>query len=192
MKKITSLLVTLLLFSNSLLAQDAFSSLSKQAQAAYEVKNYLSSGQLFEQAFQQYPARITRWDFYNAACSWALAGDNNKAFQNLDKAISAGWRNSEKLQYDKDLQTLRSDQRWPALVAAARQESAPAQAGLKNPMQQQLEEVFATHQRLRAQKDSIELSAGAKSPQFKKIIQQIEEANARHLQVVSGILDEQG
>lgn len=65
--------------------------------------------------------------------------------------------------------------------------SVQADASLKK----QLDEVFATHQRLRAQRDSVE-GAAPTSPQANKIRQQIKEADARHLTLVESVLAKQG
>jgi SagB-type dehydrogenase family enzyme len=58
-----------------------------------------------------------RLDFYNAACSWALAGDADAAFRNLVRAADADWIDTKTLDQDSDLKGLRSDKRWNALVA---------------------------------------------------------------------------
>lgn len=59
-------------------------------------------------------------------------------------------------------------------------------------LKKQLDEVFATHQRLRAQRDSIEAATAPDSPQLKKLNQRIKESNARHLALVESILAQQG
>ena len=56
--------------------------------------------------------------YYNTACALALAGDKEKAFQFLDSAIQAGFRNVTHLTYDVDLNSLHNDQRWDKAVAA--------------------------------------------------------------------------
>jgi SagB-type dehydrogenase family enzyme len=58
-----------------------------------------------------------RLDFYNAACSWALAGDADAAFRDLGRAADADWIDTKTLDQDSDLKGLRSDKRWNALVA---------------------------------------------------------------------------
>jgi carboxyl-terminal processing protease len=67
--------------------------------------------------------------FYNAACYFALAGKVDEAFRYLEQAISHGYANPEKYKTDPDLNSLRKDPRWPAILdkAAAKtkeQESA--------------------------------------------------------------------
>jgi len=59
-------------------------------------------------------------------------------------------------------------------------------------LKKQLDEVFSTHQRLRAQRDSIEAVASPDSPQIKEINQKIKEADARHLVLIESVLAKQG
>ena len=58
-----------------------------------------------------------RGDWYNAACAWALAGDGDAAFRDLDRAVDEGWRDRSHLESDTDLAGLHADPRWDRLVA---------------------------------------------------------------------------
>ena len=68
-----------------------------------------------ERAFRLGPAN--RIDYYQVACQWALAGEANAAFRNLDLAAGAGWTDSKNLNEDADLKSLHADKRWAALAA---------------------------------------------------------------------------
>jgi SagB-type dehydrogenase family enzyme len=68
-----------------------------------------------ERAFRLGPAN--RIDYYQVACQWALAGDANAAFRDLDLAAGAGWTDSKTLSEDADLKSLHADKRWAALTA---------------------------------------------------------------------------
>jgi hypothetical protein len=91
--------------------------LIKQGDAAYQRSEYARSAKLLQEAIAK-GARETGV-IYNAACSTALAGDKEVAFQLLDKVIAAGWRNTEHLKNDGDLKSLRDDPRWPKVIAAS-------------------------------------------------------------------------
>lgn len=84
-----------------------------QAWEKYEQKQYEESGKLYELAFVLDTSRKYNNDFYNAACSWALAGNDSLAFINLDKAIANGFSDIERLQKEADLRLLHTSSKWP-------------------------------------------------------------------------------
>ena len=55
--------------------------------------------------------------FYDIACAYSLQGDAKKGFENLEKAMAAGFRDLQHLRTDKDLENLHSDARWEKLAA---------------------------------------------------------------------------
>jgi adenylate cyclase len=54
---------------------------------------------------------------YNVACFYALQGDVDRAIELLTKAVTNGWGDREWLETDSDLDTLRKDNRFKALLA---------------------------------------------------------------------------
>jgi carboxyl-terminal processing protease len=111
---ICSLLLGSLALSTPVRAQNAEEAVQK-ATEAYNRKEYERSAQLFISAINQgmKDADI----FYNAACSLALAGKKEEAFNYLAQAVNHGFLDSEHLQKDTDLDSLHSDGRWKPLVA---------------------------------------------------------------------------
>lgn len=91
--------------------------LIKEGDAAYQRKDYGKSAKLLQEAVAK-GARETDV-IYNAACSTALSGDKDGAFQLLDKVIALGFRNTDHLKRDSDLESLRGDLRWPKVIAAS-------------------------------------------------------------------------
>lgn len=89
--------------------------LVREAMAAYEKKDYALSARLFAAAIDG--GADAPDDFYNAACSSALAGDKESAFRYLTRSIRAGFRNAEHLKRDSDLDSLHTDARWAGIVA---------------------------------------------------------------------------
>jgi hypothetical protein len=55
-------------------------------------------------------------DFYNGACSAALAGRADDAFGFLDRALAAGYAAYDQVMADSDLASLRADARWPSFA----------------------------------------------------------------------------
>ena len=53
---------------------------------------------------------------YNVACSYALLGETEEAMQCLERAILRGFGHKEWLEHDADLDVLRSDPRFQALL----------------------------------------------------------------------------
>jgi CubicO group peptidase (beta-lactamase class C family) len=59
---------------------------------------------------------------YNLACALARQGKRDEAFTSLEKAVELGWRHYEHLAHlDPDLETLRGDSRFAALVRSLEQ-----------------------------------------------------------------------
>jgi len=64
------------------------------------------------------------WAYYDLACLDALERKRNAAFQNLEKAIALGFEDIRHLRRDADLQSLRRDARWNAMLATIRRPAA--------------------------------------------------------------------
>jgi hypothetical protein len=115
MKTTLRVIAALLLCSGWAVYAQTAASLAAQAQEAYDQKRYADSARLFAAAVEKGATHPNV--FYNAACSYALAGDAGQAFGFLDRAIDAGYRDAKHLQADTDLTSLRGDPRWKAVVA---------------------------------------------------------------------------
>lgn len=84
-----------------------------QAWEKYTQKQYETSAKLYELAFVLDTSRKYTDDFYNATCSWALAGNDSLAFINLFKAIEIGFSDIERLQKETDINSLHTSSKWP-------------------------------------------------------------------------------
>jgi hypothetical protein len=96
---------------------DSIYSLEEQARKAYDSKDYAKSTQLFDAAFAAGLNRAE--DAYNAACSAALAGNPAKALRYLERAARLGFRDPAQMKADTDLESIRSDPRFQALIERA-------------------------------------------------------------------------
>lgn len=96
--------------------------LVKEGQAAYGNKEYALSAKLLQEAVAKGATDLDT--LYNTACSLALAGDGERAFQFLESVIQAGFRNTTHLKYDVDLNSLHNDPRWEKIVAACEAQRA--------------------------------------------------------------------
>lgn len=191
--KTTLLLALGLCWGTAALAQTAtFFSLRSQALAAYHDKQYRASAQRYEESFTVQAAQPAAGDFYNAACSWALAGEAGKAFHDLDRATQAGWDNIAHLKEDSDLAALHADKRWEPMLRKLEARVAQAEAKLNQPLKRELTEIREADQRLRQQIAPTEQQYGPKSPQMDSLWHQMQRADARNLPRVTAIIDKYG
>ncbi len=89
--------------------------LTLKATAAYQQKHYREAAGLFAKALEA--GADDPGVAYNGACSWALAGDRDKAFESLNKAAELGYADAEAARNDKDFESLHGDPRWTAALA---------------------------------------------------------------------------
>ncbi|NML64566.1 hypothetical protein HHL22_05045 [Hymenobacter sp. RP-2-7] len=173
-------------------AQASFAALRTQALAAYHNKQYRESGQRYDESFRQPAAQPAAGDFYNAACSWALAGEPAKAFRDLDRATLAGWDDVTHLKTDSDLAALHADKRWQPMLRKLEARVAQAEANINQPLKRELAEILESDQGLRRQIRPIMKKFGLKSPQMDSLNQVIMQADARNLPRVTAIIDQYG
>ena len=109
------------LFSLTCFSQDLTSTaddLLKAAQAAYDAKNYAESAALYERALPFVIELERGGTEYNLACSLALAGDHDEAFDILRNAVEDGYTDRKSTETDRDLVSLHPDPRWQTVLSA--------------------------------------------------------------------------
>jgi tetratricopeptide (TPR) repeat protein len=173
-------------------AQTSFYTLKAQANTAYEAKKYQEAGQRFEQAFRVPRAQPNASDYYNAACSWALAGDATKAFAKLDQAIAAGYDNKEHLRQDADLASLYADPRWQPMLGRLDAAIARAEAHQNVALKNELAEIYENDQTARRKAADLERRLGPKAPGLDSLWKQMERADNRNLPRVTAMIDRYG
>jgi hypothetical protein len=73
-----------------------------------------ASDEYFEKAMAIFPSSFP---YYNRASTLARMGEKNKAFEALNKAVEYGGYSVKKdYENDANLESLKSDRRWQALV----------------------------------------------------------------------------
>ncbi|HYC61214.1 MAG TPA: M56 family metallopeptidase [Thermoanaerobaculia bacterium] len=106
---------------------DRFARTPKNAEDWYERAYDLYSADRYEEAATAFrraadagyaPAK----SLYNAACSYALLGDADRAIPTLTEAIDAGWDDIDKIADDSDFDPIRSDPRFAAAIRDSRGE----------------------------------------------------------------------
>lgn len=106
-------------------------SVRERFQMAYNTKRFLDASALGLYAIEM--GERTPSFVYNVACALSLAGDADRAFKVLDRAILAGFSDSNLIKTDSDLAPIRSDSRWPALVARAEAAAVKRHLSMTNP-----------------------------------------------------------
>ncbi len=96
---------------------NAGSATTADADAAYAAHDFARCAALYAQiaATSKHPELA----FYNEACCEARAGSADAAFASIDRAVTAGWRDTKQLGSDADLAALHADPRWAAAIAKA-------------------------------------------------------------------------
>ncbi|ARS37359.1 DUF6624 domain-containing protein [Pontibacter actiniarum] len=161
-----------------------------EANAKYDAKEYKASGQLYDKALAKGKANPA--DYYNAACSWALAGDKNKAFGYLGKAVNTGWSNLAHLKQDADLNSLHQDKRWAALVQGLEKKVAALEAGYNKPLKAQLERIYETDQAIRLKVEPTQKEFGNDSPEMKALWEEMRQVDEQNKIEVVAILEKHG
>ncbi len=98
-----------------------------QAYMRYQLKAYDEAGALYEDLAnrEDAPKWQRRSTAYNAACAYALAdGYTDKALDLLEQAAELGFSDTNSLEQDTDLDSLRDTPRWAAIVETVAQASA--------------------------------------------------------------------
>lgn len=100
--------------------------LADSAGVAYADGHFAEAGPLFQRAADLLSGADRPSALYNAACSFALAGQPAAALEALDAAVTAGWSKADHMQVDSDLTTLHDAAAWPGLVARAAANATPS------------------------------------------------------------------
>lgn len=159
----------------------------------YQMGEYLKSGLSYDSLFNSYAGRGTKSDKYNAACSWALAENKNKAFFYLEKVAKEDkWDRLSHLMTDTDLRSLRSDSRWEGLIATVSNNKTLAERYLNKPLVTLLDSIYKTDQESRLKIDSIQKKYGMQSPEMASLFKEMGRHDSINRRIVTKIIDSLG
>jgi hypothetical protein len=159
---------------------------------AHMANNFRQAGELAEQAFALPGAPVSAGAFYNAACSWARAGETNNAFRNLERATAAGWDNLTQLKTDEDLASLHPDKRWPRLLRKAEAAVARAEATQNVALKRELAAIHESDQGPRRVMGPMQQRYPAGAPQLDSLYQQMKLHDTQNEARVKAIIAQYG
>lgn len=171
--------------------QADYASLILRADSLYAAKSFALSAETYSRAFRANGWKGTGDEHYNAACSWALAGNADSAFLHLSR-IAPVMTNLQHLTTDSDLVTLHRDKRWVPLVDQVRKNKERAEANLNKPLARELDSIYDEDQKYRLKIDSVEKRYGRESKEMQGLWKIITHKDSLNLLRVSQVLDQYG
>jgi beta-lactamase regulating signal transducer with metallopeptidase domain/Tfp pilus assembly protein PilF len=104
---------------------------AKSGEPFFDIGLELLRSDQYDLGVQAYQAAIDRGyrvgtAYYNQACGYAMAGDKDRAFASLQKALESGFDQPDTLAHDDDLDNLHGDPRFAEIKKQARELELPS------------------------------------------------------------------
>ncbi len=147
-----------------------YQKLVQNAEALYNAKQYKESALAYSNAFAVIGGKAQASDRYNAACSWALAGNKDSALHHLQYLATKGnYNNYNHLLEDTDLESLHADKRWATICKQVKQNKDKAEANLNKPLVARLEAILENDQKYRRQLGPLTEKYGRDSKEVREL-----------------------
>jgi hypothetical protein len=164
-----------------------------QADSLIKGKQYDKAAGFYDKAFLHANGKLVVHDWYNAACTYALSGNREKAFHVLDELVlSPGFRDGKSLIADPGLSSLREDPRWKKIRSTLAHKDSLAVAKLNKPLKAELDSIFDADQYYRRQLDSVYRKYGDNSPQMDSLEENMARVDSQDLVRVQAVLEKYG
>jgi len=160
------------------------------ADKCYNNKDYKNSGEYYDRAFKI--QKGTSNDYYNAACSWALAGNKTRALEYLNESVDLGWVNINHLKKDTDLNSLHQANEWGELINKLEKKVDEYESHLNKPLMRELEAINESDQTNRMMMDSVGKRFGWDSREMKELWTKQNEVDSLNLIRIKEIIKEYG
>jgi hypothetical protein len=207
--KIIFINVLILIFNISfgqLDIKEQYTILINGANFLYKNKDYESAGLAYNCAFRllyaptdKFEINGKRIDRYNSASCWALAGNLDSAFIQLDYIITEASNSYNQLKYreqwilnSSELYSLRKDKRWEQLLDRIRKRKLESQAKMNLPLMDSLNIILVEDQIYRQQVDSVREYYGTDSKEMKGLLKDMRESDSLDLAQIKRVLDRWG
>ena len=170
-----------------------YNQLINTADSLYKAKQFKASAIKYNIAFATKPRNVKYHHPYNAACSWALAGNADSAFYYLDiSAKKYGYSNLNHIKADSDLRALYADARWVAVIDLVTKNKVKADARLNKPLIALLDSIYEADQGTRLQIDSVERTYGMQSQERRDLFARMAKSDSSNLIIVLKVLRRYG
>ena len=172
----------------------------KKGDSLYQENKFLQSALMYNVAFSYFGGKGFLNDRYNAARSWAMAGETDSALINLEKIVYRGRYGSHfRISTDTAFRLLHQNKRWHQLldtsraISIANQEKMERQKKLYEPeLAARLDTVLKTDQFYRLKLRDTEKQYGKDSEEVKLLWAKIRYHDSINLNTVKQILDSRG
>jgi len=159
------LIFFLTIISYTTVLGQSYEEYTTKATELYQSKKYQESSKIWDKAFNIHSGFSS--DYYNSACSNALAGNNNKALDHLEKAIKNGWEDIDWMKKDSDLESLKKSEKWTDLIKNVPQLKQQYVNSLDTKMKKTLENLRMQDQTIRLLLPDAEKRFGRESDEYK-------------------------
>jgi len=174
---------------------DAYKRLAQQATTYYHKGDFKRSAETLESAIALKGDKCGYTEVYNAACSWARAGNADNAFKHLNYLAGSimtdpegylGKKHMDPLfyMYDKDLEPLRHDARWNEFITRLQKR--------RKPLVNMLDSIYMEDQQGRQQLQTVEKEYGQGSKELAELWARIQISDSVNLSKVRKIIDSLG
>jgi hypothetical protein len=164
-----------------------------QAKMSFDKKEYKKSALLYVNAFKFNAGKAYSEDRYNAARSWAMAGNKDSAFAQLLKVATLyDYTNYNELTLEKSFTSLQTDNRWLQVTEMVKQNIGKSDAKLNSGLVILLDSVYREHHSYRLTEVRIKNQYGAQAAETKEIQKTIQHKDSINLFIVLNIFEKYG
>jgi hypothetical protein len=176
-------------FTLSIQAQ-YFEEFIKNGDSFYDEKNFAKSAKEYDKAFELEEGSASQ--YYNAACSWSLAGDSIHSIEYLNLSADKGWKDLKHIKRDKDLTSLHTIKGWDSVLEKVQANLEEYEKDFDKPLKNQLEQIYVRDQTLRQLYRDAEDKFGRDSDEMKYFWQLVSEQDSLNELEVISIIDKRG
>ena len=194
MKKVNFLILLAVISFSSCKQQNSedYDALIAEARELYNSGNYEDSGEKYSEAFEAESDNDSLVHHYEAARTWALAGNKDAAFEQLlEISENEEYADLGQLSTEDDFNSLRTEERWMTVLKQVSENKKKAGARLAE-VTSVLETVYHDDQKYRQEADAIKKKYGHNSEEVRQHWKLINKQDSINLIKVENIIEEHG